>query len=139
MLVAVLSVPGIAVRQVESRVDAVTGTMVWKTVWLLGRSQTRVDVSPLEARLRQSGVAWTPHWRFLHNTHRNLFGGALMYECGTAPEIYSIRSVLGDFASASTDDELREFVRVMQSGTDAERRAAVDGAGDKGLKAMNQK
>jgi hypothetical protein len=39
--------------------------------------------------------------------------------------------VLNEFAAASNDAELREFVRVMQSGTDAERKDAVKAAGEK--------
>ena len=128
----------VAVRRVESRMDVVTGSMTWKTVWLLGiTSGPRVDVSPLETRLRSSGIAWTPAWQFLHNTHRNVLGGATCYECGSAPAILELRPVLTEFAAASTDAELREFVRVMQSGTDAERRAAVDAAGAKALQALS--
>jgi hypothetical protein len=53
-----------------------------------------------------------------------------------APPIYLIRPLLKDFADASTDAELREFVRVMQSGTDAQKQAAVDAAGEKALQHM---
>ena len=134
LLLTVGTVPGIAVRQVESRVDAVTGSMTWKTVWLFGLSAgTRVDVSPLETRLKQSGIPWTPDWRFLHNTHRNVFGGATCYECGSAPPIYRLRPVLGEFTAASTDDELRAFVLIMETATEEEQRAAVDAAGEEGL------
>ena len=118
--------------------DVVTGSMSWKTVWLFGiTSGRRVDVSPLETRLKSSGIPWTPSWQFLHNAHRNVFGGATCYECGTAPAIYHVRPVLKEFATASTDAELREFVRVMQSGTDAQRKAAAEAAGEKGLQALS--
>jgi hypothetical protein len=40
----------------------------------------------------------------------------------------SVRPALKDFAAASTDDELRRFVAVMQSGSDAEQAAAVEAA-----------
>ena len=138
VLLLALAAPTLAVRQVESRMDAVTGSMTWKTVWLFGiTSGTRVDVSPLESRLKSSGITWTPSWQFLHNTHRNVFGDATCYECGSAPAIYQIRPVLKEFAAGSTDSELREFVRVMQSGTEAEREAAVEAAGEKGLQALS--
>ncbi len=137
LLLAVAAVT-VAVRQVESRMDAITGSMTWKTVWLFGiTSGARVDVSPLETRLKSSGIPWTPSWQFLHNTHRNVFGGATCYECGSAPPIHQLRPVLKEFASASTNVELSEFVRVMQSGTDAEQKAAVEAAGDKGLQALS--
>jgi hypothetical protein len=128
----------VTVRQVESRMDPVTGSMTWKTVWLFGiTSGPRVDVSPLETRLKSSGITWTPSRQFLHNTHRTVFGNATCYECGSAPPIYQLRPVLKEFAAASTDAELREFVRVMQSGTDAEQKAAVEAAGEKGLQALS--
>ena len=117
--------------------DAVTGSTTWKTVWVFGiTSGSRVDASPLEERLKSSGIAWTPSWQFLHNTHRTIFGDATRYECGSAPPIYQLRPVLKGFAAASTDAELREFVRVMQSGTDAEQKTAVESAGEKGLRAL---
>jgi hypothetical protein len=125
----------VEVRQVESRMDAVTGSMTWKTVWLFGiTSGPHVDVSPLEMRLKRSGIPWTASWRLLHNTHESLIGGATCYECGSALAIYRLGPVLTQFAAASSDAELREFVRIMQSGTEAEQRAAVDGAAEKGMR-----
>jgi hypothetical protein len=136
-LALVLSLPAITVRQIESRVDTVTGSMSWKTVWLFGfTSGPRVDMSPLELRLKNAGVQWTPSWHFLHNTHRNLLGGATCHECGSAPPIYRLRPLLGQFAAASTNTELREFVRVMQTGTEAEQKATVDAAVEKGLQSV---
>jgi hypothetical protein len=133
----VVSLPGIAVRQVESRMDVVSGSMMWKTVWVFGvTSGPRVDVSTLETRLKASGVPWTPSWQFMHNTHRNVFGRATSYECGSAPAIFRLRPVLAEYAAGATDAELREFVRVMQSGTDAEQEAAVEAAVEKGFEAM---
>jgi hypothetical protein len=121
-----VSVP---VRQVESRVDGVTGSMTWKTVWLCCMtSGPRKDVSPLEARLTRMGASWTPQWYTLHNTHRTLLGRATCYECGSAPPIHGLRPCLEEFVKASSDEEIRQFVRVMASGTEAEQRAAVDAA-----------
>jgi hypothetical protein len=122
------------VRRVESRVDGVTGSMRWTTVWFgWVTSGPRTDVSPLETYLCGNGVRWTPQWHTLHNTHRNLFGGATCYECGPAPPIYSLRSCLQEFVAASSHDEIRQFVRVMESGTEAEQAAAVDAADNKAL------
>lgn len=135
VLLLVVAASTITVRQVESRMDAVTGSMTWKTVWLFGISSgPRVDVSPLEVRLKRSGIPWTPSWRLLHITHWSLLG-VRMYECGSTPPIYQLpRPVLEQFTAASTDAELREFVRVMQSGTEEEPREAVEAAGEKGLR-----
>ena len=138
VLLLAVAAPTVTVRQVESRMDSITGSMTWKTVWLFGiASDPRVDVSPLETRLKSSGIQWTPSWQFLHNTHRNVFGRATFYACGSAPPIYQLSPLLKAFAAASTDAELREFVRVMQSGTDAEQTAAVEAASEKGLQALS--
>jgi hypothetical protein len=134
---AVLLLPPITVRQVESRMDPVTGSMTLKTVWLFGiTSGPQLDVSPLETRLKTSGIEWMRSWQFLHNTHRNIFGRATRYECGIPPLIYELRPVLAEFAAASTDEELRQFTSLMQSGTDAEQKAAIDAAVEKGLEQL---
>ena len=138
VLLIAFAAPTVAVKQVESRMDAVTGSMTWKTMWLFGTtSGARVDVSPLETRLKSSGITWAPSWQFLHNKHRTVFGKATCCECGSAPPIYQLRPVLEEFAAASTDADLREFVRVMQSGTDTEQKAAVEAAVEKGLQALS--
>ena len=137
LLLAALAVPQVTVRRVESRIDPVTGSVRWKTVWPFGiTSGRRVDVSPLETRLANSGIPWTPSWRFGHRTRYNLFGAAVCVECGSAPPVYQLRPVAQGFAAAATDAELLEFVRVLRTGTDAEQRAAVDAADEKGIQAL---
>ena len=85
--------------------------------------------------MKTSGIEWTPSWQFLHNTHRNIFGGVTRYEyeCGVHPPIYELRPVLTEFAASSTDEELRQFASLMQSGTAAEQKAAIEAAIEKGL------
>lgn len=125
-------------RQVETRMDAITGSITSKTVWPFGiTSGPRTEISPLETRLRASGIAWTPSWQFLHNIHHNLFGDVTCHECGTAPAIYQLRPVLQQFAEASTQTQLREFVRIMQSGTNAQRQATVQAAAEIGFAAIS--
>jgi len=124
---AVLSVPVTPVAQTRSRIDAITGTMEWQTTWPFGLTRgPALDVSPLELRLKKMGTPYARDWRFLHNTHRTVFGRAMGYECGSAPPIYSLRPVLQDFANVSSDEQVRELVRVLTTGTEAEQRAAVD-------------
>jgi hypothetical protein len=132
--VAMFVLPFVSVRQTRSRMDAVTGSMEWQTTWPLGLTAgPKVDVSPVECRRRKMGVQWTPDWRFLHNTHRTILGSPTVYECGLAPPIHQLHSVLAQFVESSTDDEIRAFVGVMQQGADAEKRAAVETACDKAL------
>jgi hypothetical protein len=100
--------------------------MEWQTTWPLGiTAGPRVDASPLELRLINMGVQWKRKWTFLHNTHRNLFGDASMFECGFAPPIYQLRPMLGDFVAISTDEEIRQFVQIMQTGADDDTSSAV--------------
>jgi hypothetical protein len=142
---AVLALPlfafaawSVTCRQVEIRMDPITGSTTSKTVWLFGiASSPHADISPLETRLKTGNITWTPSSQFLHNTHHNLFGDVTCRECGTAPAIYQLRPVLKEFAEASTETQLREFVRVMQSGTDAQRQAAVQAAAEIGLAATS--
>ena len=124
---------GVTVRE-DRRVDAVTGTTSWTTVWPFGiTGGSRFDVSPLELRLKRSEIPWTPAWRGVHSTHRNLCGRAVGYECGSSQPINTLRPVSEAFAAASTDEELTEFVRRMGSGSEAEQQAAVDAAVEKAI------
>lgn len=138
--VAIMVVLGVGLVVVTSvtasvwvlQIDAVTGTTTTRTTWPLGISSGDVvNVSPLELRLKASGIPWTADWRFMSENGRTIAGVVTYRGCSTAPPIYQIRPVLKKFADASTDAELREFVRVMQTGTDAEQAAAVDAAGEK--------
>ena|SRR5687768_9006070 len=137
LLLGAVMLPEPTVRQVESSVDAVTGTMTWKTVWIFGiTAPPRIAVSPLERRLVKAGIPWTPQRVFLHIKHLDVFGHPRAWDCGWAPPIHSVRVILEEFAAASTDEELREFVRIMESGTEAEQKAAVDAAGEKALREL---
>src|SRR4051794_7513015 len=81
----------VTVRHVERRMDPVTGTVWWKTVWMFGvTSPPRMEVSALERRLKRSGIGWSPSWRFLDDTERNVFGGVLGRGCATAPPVYGL-------------------------------------------------
>jgi hypothetical protein len=136
-LLALAAIPSIPVRQVESSIDPVTGTMTWKTIPLLGTPTTRVDVSPLEIRLKASGIPWTPSSKGLHIIDRNIFDRALCYGCSIAPPIHGLpHGLLKEFEATSTDAELREFVRIMETGTIPEQKAAVEAAAKKTFDAL---
>lgn len=137
-LLVIVCVPTITVEQVTTRIDAVTGTVSRTSVWPLGIvSSPRRDVSPLETRLNAAGVAWSPTWRTLNENGYTMVGTATYRGCSTAPTIYQLRPIMKEFVAASTDDELRAFVRVMQTGTDAQQQAAVDAAVGKVFRAAN--
>jgi len=125
LVLSVVILEKVSERTVESSMDAVTGTMRWRTSWVFGiTSRGKNDVSPLEARLKTRGIAWTPSWRSLSSAHLSFL--ECSRACGTAPPIYQLQPVLKEFVAVSTDQELRQFVRVMQAGTEAEQRAAVN-------------
>ena len=126
---AVVACPFVGVREDTQWIDAVTGSTRRQTVWTFGITRgPSVGPSPLETRLRDKGIGWSADWRFVSETQRTLLGTAISRGCGIAPPIYQIRSMLGEFVSVSSDDDLWEFVRVMQSGGDEEQRAAVNAA-----------
>lgn len=65
--------------------------------------------------------------------------GTKGFECSRAPAIYELGPVQQSFVDASTDAEILAFVTIMQTGTEAEQKAAVEAACDKGLEAMAAK
>lgn len=117
-----------------SRIDSVTGSVQRQTIWPLGISfAPRPDPSALDVRLTKMGVYWNPNWCFVSDVRYGIFG-CCGRGCGRAPAIYQLRPAMKEFVDASTDNELRAFVSVMQSGTDAQRSAAIEAAVDKALK-----
>ena len=128
----------VTVRKVEHRMDSVTGSIASQTYGPFGieSGPPRVHVSLLEQRLKESGISWVPSWHQLSSTHYNVFDRPARFGCGRAPPILHLRDVEAAFAGPSTDDELREFVRVMESGNDAQQKAAVDAAVEKALAAL---
>lgn len=135
LALALLALPFVSIRETRSRVDAVTGSMEWQTTWPFGITfGPKVSPSPLEIRMTQLGIPWTRRWKFLHNTHRTLFGTATCYECGLAPAIDQLNPVLPRYAQVATAAELRTVVNVMQNGTDDQQKAAVQAAIDETLR-----
>ncbi len=63
-----------------------------------------------------------------------------MYVDREAPPLYELTAARGQLMQAyvdgCTDRELRDFVGVLQNGTERDQRAAVDGACEKGLRPM---
>jgi hypothetical protein len=136
VLAGVLLVPFAPVRTTTVEVDAVSGQVRKSNLWTGGHRSTSVESTELADRLRALGVAWTPDWRTINVNDYNILGNATSRGCSISPPIYQLRPVLAAFASASSAEELREFVKVMQNGSESEQRNAVDQAGDRGLNAL---
>jgi hypothetical protein len=90
-----------------------------------------VSESPLAAALRKRGIVWTPRWRLVTVTGGHLVGPAFWVGDGERPVVCDLSGAMQAFADLSTDDELREFVRVMQTGTREEQGEAVSAADQK--------
>jgi hypothetical protein len=119
---------------IRERMDAVTGSSEKTVIWPLGITfGPRLEASPLEVRLRKSGILWRRNWCFLHDTGYSALGTVTSRGCSTAPPIYGFRSITQEYVQTSTDAELRQFVLVMQTGTDAQQRAALQAAADEVL------
>jgi hypothetical protein len=135
LVVAGLVGLGLQGCKTESRIDSVTGSSWSRTTGPLGIPLGRRHfVSPLEQRLKRMGVAWVPDWCLLFQVDTSLLGCSRA--CGRAPEIRMMRGGMKAYVDAATDEEIRAFVRVMQTGTEAEQQAAVEAAGEKALRAM---
>ncbi len=136
---AVLASPLVTFRQDLCWIDATTASMKRQTIWPFGiTAGPMIEASAIDLRLQQVGLNANPNWRLLSDTDRTVLGLAISRGCGLAPPIYQLRPVLDEFARTSSDADLREFVRVMQSGTESEQRAAIEAAAEKGLRVLSQ-
>jgi hypothetical protein len=132
ILVALICAWTVEVSTDDLQIDAVTGTMFRKTSWRFGfTTGERIDASPLEIELKKRGIPWTPNWCFLNSNGQNIMGLLLYRGCSNGPPILGMKPILQPFVAKATDAELREFVQVMQSGTDDQQKAAVDAAAEK--------
>jgi hypothetical protein len=140
MIVGVVVVAGLLlgserVRQELGWMDAVSGSRKDQRVWrFVTPSPAVVTESPLAKRYRELGLKWEPDWRRVRGADVDVFGRSVRCECGMAPEIYTLNADLQRlFLKAASDDEVRAFFRVMTGGSEAEKKAAVEGACEKAL------
>jgi hypothetical protein len=95
-----------------------------------------VSDSLLAERYRKLGLQWEPDWRNVKGTYLNMFGRNVGHAHGSAPEIYSFalnQDLQRSYLAASSDTDVCEFFHVMSSGTEDEKRAAVEAACNKAL------
>lgn len=107
------------------RTDAITGT-IRNTHTYFGFISDSYNVSPPETRLKSMNYKWTPQWEGGCTRPTNIFGlqtGGVY--CSFGADILSLRPMLGDFASNASDTEILALVKVLETGTDEEQRAAV--------------
>ncbi|MCE9589760.1 MAG: hypothetical protein K8S99_04480 [Planctomycetes bacterium] len=112
--------------------DIVTGSLKHERSWTFWPAPAPTFTpSPLEIRLRKIGVPWTPRWKSVSSGYFNFFGGMLGRGCGSAPPISDLLRDEVTFAADATDDEVRAFVHVMEFGTEAQQKDAVNEAWEK--------
>ena len=126
LIVGALIIPGFPVHQSESRIDRVTGSIMKLTSdWFGLNEKLFVDISPLEVWMIENDETFSPDWQPLSLSRRNFYGGGVMAGSNTPPPIYRLRPAFDDFIAISTDEEIIEFVRIMESGIEEEQRKAV--------------
>lgn len=136
VLLAFLFLPGTPVRQDLGWIDSISGSRKTQTVWRFGASSSPVvSDSPLAVRYRKLGLKWEADWKNVKGTYINIFGGGIGSAHGwPAPEIYSFPPELQQYyLAAASDDDIRTFFHIMLHGTEAEKKAMLEAAGEKAL------
>lgn len=125
------------IRQDRGWIDSISGSQMSQTVWVFGAKSTPVlSELLLAARYRKLGLQWNPDWKSVRGTSINVLGRAVGSAHGLAPEIYSLAvhpDLQQSYLAAASDEEVCEFFRIMSSGTEQEKKAAVAAAQDRVL------
>ena len=107
--------------------DQITGATTLQTTYPFGiRGKVVVTPTLLDQRLAMMNLTIPRRWRGFSLITKKAFSTAR--GCGTVPPVYHFRAWMPTYLAIATDDEVRAFVDVMQSGTDAEQQAAIDAA-----------
>lgn len=118
----------IPVRDQVIRIDSVTGSEMTKDRWFGITTKTVVKPTAIEAWIVRREGKHRPTWAFLSVRSRSLVGNLISIGCGMAPPSYPLHyaGLNEAFVARASDRQIAEFVRVMRTGTDAEREKAVD-------------
>ena len=118
------------VKRQMAWMDVVTGATKHQTQWVFGlESSPTIEPSPLSKWLVREEGAIQYVWQYTHGPSETIWGRPVSFACGRAPPIYPLHGDLGeDFVRASSEEELRRFVKIMREGSVAEQQAAVDAA-----------
>src|ERR1700733_15094707 len=117
-------------------IDPVTGSMKYQTRIFLVPVWTSIESSDIEKWVVSREGKCSHDWQILYNTSTTLLGRRSR-GCGRGPEIYPLHAGLGGlntgFVHNATDREIAEFVRIMRTGTAAEKEEAAEAACNKAL------
>jgi hypothetical protein len=130
LCLAVLPAGLVTVRHDSLQMDAVTGSRRVVSTWPMGiTTGGTIQASALELRLNAMGVRWTRDWHSMSTYGYSMSGVRTSRGCGSAPPVYG-GAWLSQYVAVATDQEVREFVGVMQSGSAEQQRSAISVASD---------
>lgn len=113
-------------------VDAMTASVKYQTRWVWGYdTPQRIEQSQLELWARKNNQFNGYDWQYIAGTLQTLLGSPTGRACGHAPEIYSLHGFsINLFVKNATQEELNEFMKIMNTGTVSEKKDAVTKAFD---------
>jgi hypothetical protein len=110
-------------------IDPVTGSIMEETQWFGQTTESVVKTSAIEQWINTHD-SHSNNWKFLHAAHKTALGQTFGSSCANAPAIYPLRAGSLDdlYILNSTDQEINDFIHVMQTGTEDEKLQAVQAA-----------
>jgi hypothetical protein len=137
LLAGVGALSWLTIHQDRGWIDAISGSRKNQTTWRFGVSSSpAVAESLLAVKYRQLGLSWQPEWVNVRGAFTDIFGRSLgSSHDWPAPEIYPLvhPGLQQSYLAVASDDDVREFFRVMSGGSEAEKGVAVQAACDKAL------
>ena len=111
-------------------IDPVTGSIQKETQWFGHTTEAVIKTSAIEKWINSQGNPHSHDWKRLHATRKSLLGQTVGADAANAPPIYPLRAGSLDdlFVINSTEQEISNFVGVMQAGTEDEKQQAVQAA-----------
>ena len=130
----ILLCPLLMVRETTTWVCTVSGALKRQTVWFGSiSSRPNIEQTALSTWIERNEGAIEYQWKYFGSLRTDPFRWTKAYGSGSAPPIYRMRRLLADFVRLSTEDELRDFVRIMRTGTEPDKKSLVREAADRTL------
>ena len=76
--------------------------------------------------MAESGLSHQHEWHKHYGTTYNVYGSSISHSDGCIPAIVGLPSEAIDrFAATTTDEELRQFLKVMETGSEDQQRDLI--------------
>ena len=119
---------------------SICGSHKFKEEWVFGGgANIESHCSELEKWINENQGGHIHNWCKMSGTGKNIYGQSVIYRCGSAPAIYSLGSLLGDFVKLATAKEILSFIEVMENGDKDKQRKKVQEVADIIFKRMKEK